>query len=274
MAEVSRRRRLIFLVDDNVGADRDRAAALCRELAGLRVPWISQCSVEAARHEDFVRLLAGSGCQGLLLGFESLNPATLHAMNKSFNARAGAFDAALANLSRHRIRIFGTFVFGYGSDTPDSFDSAVQFARRGAFFAAAFNHLVPFPGTPLYSRLQTEGRLLYDRWWLDPDYTFNTVAFRPAGMSPDDLRKNCLAARREFHSLASIVRRAAGRANRSDPRTLPGYIFSNLLHRLDIGRRDGYPLGDKTWTGRLLRSRPASPDLPVLSAAAAGCSSS
>jgi radical SAM superfamily enzyme YgiQ (UPF0313 family) len=273
MAEVARQRRLVFLVDDNIGADRDRAGELLRELARLRVPWVSQCSVDAVRDEEFVGLLAGSGCQGLLVGFESLNAATLRAMNKRFNARAGAFEESLANLRRHRIRIFGTFVFGYDDDAAGSFDSAVEFAQRGAFFAAAFNHLVPFPGTPLYRRLQAEGRLLYERWWLDPEYTFNRLAFRPAGMSPNELRQACLGARREFHSLASIARRAFGLANRSGLRMLAGYLTSNLLHRLDVGRRDGYPLGDRSWKGPLLRSQPPSPGRSVFRGAAAGCAS-
>ena len=41
------------------------------------------------------------------------------------------------------------------------------------FTFAAFNVLMPYPGTPFYERLKAEGRLLYDeRWWLHPRLPF------------------------------------------------------------------------------------------------------
>jgi radical SAM superfamily enzyme YgiQ (UPF0313 family) len=272
MIEVSGYRRLIFLVDDNLGADRERAKDFFRELAGRGIRWVGQCSIDAARDEEFLELLARSGCAGVLIGFESLDPATLRSMDKSFNA-AGGFAEPLRNLARHRIRIYGTFMFGYEGDTPESFDRAVDFATQGDFFIAAFNHVVPFPGTPLYRRLEREGRLLYERWWLDEGYSFNDIAFRPKNMSPRELRERCLAARRKFYSLPGILRRAFGRANRSDLRMFWNYFPINVLHRREIGRRDGHPLGDCTWQGRLLRSRPAGPRPAAVRGAAAGCTS-
>jgi radical SAM superfamily enzyme YgiQ (UPF0313 family) len=272
MVEVARTRRLIFLVDDNIAADRERAKEFFRELDGRGVRWVGQCSIDAARDEEFLELLARSGCAGVLIGFESLDPNTLRSMNKNFNVAAG-YDEALRNLARHRIRIYGTFVFGYGADTPESFDRAVEFATRGGFYIAAFNHVVPFPGTPLYRRLEREGRLLYERWWLDDDYRFNDVAFRPESMSAAELRERCLAARRKFYSLPGILRRAFGRANRSDARMFWNFFPINILHRHEIGRRDGHPLGDRTWQGRLLKSRPAGSGTSVVRGAASGFAS-
>ena len=70
----------------------------------------------------------------------------------------------IANLRRHRIRVYGTFIFGYDGDTPESFDPTVAFAQEHALYIAAFNHLTPFPGTPLYRRLEKENRLLYEAY--------------------------------------------------------------------------------------------------------------
>ena len=67
-------------------------------------------------------------------------------MNKSFNTMRGGYEAALANLRRHGIRLYGTFIFGYDDDTPDSFAATVDFAEAHGFYIAAFNHLTPFPG--------------------------------------------------------------------------------------------------------------------------------
>ena len=171
----------------------------------MQIRWVSQSSINAAHDEEFLDLLARSGCKGVLIGFESLDPDNLKDMNKSFNTMRGGFDKALANLRRHGIRVYGTFIFGYDRDTPESFRATVEFAKEHALYIAAFNHLTPFPGTPLYERLETQGRMLYERWWLDERYSYNRIPFQPAAMEPEELQRNCLAARREFYSWPSIL---------------------------------------------------------------------
>ena len=113
---------------------------------------MSQASINAAHDEEFLDLISRSGCQGLLIGFESLERDTLRLMKKKFNTMGGGYEKALANLRRFHIRLYATFVFGYGNDTAQTFDDAVEFANRHRFYMAAFNHLTPFPGTPLYDR--------------------------------------------------------------------------------------------------------------------------
>ncbi len=112
----------------------------------------------------------------------------LTSMSKTSTPCAAASKVALANLRRHDIRVYGTFIFGYDGDTPSSVDAAAEFAIEQRFYIAAFNHLTPFPGTPLYTRLQREGRLLLERWWLDDRYRYNDLPFRPRHMKPDEVR--------------------------------------------------------------------------------------
>ena len=81
----------------------------------------------------------------------------------------------------------------------------MQLSAEDFFCFAAFNILMPYPNTPLYRKLQTEGRLLYDgKWWLHPQYRFNHAAFRPQLMSPEELTEACFQARSRFNSLGSI----------------------------------------------------------------------
>jgi radical SAM superfamily enzyme YgiQ (UPF0313 family) len=244
--------RLVFFVDDNVTADVRAAKELCRALVPLRIRWVSQAAITAAHDEELLDLMVRSGCQGLLIGFESLDEENLAAMNKRFNAGRGGFDAALANLRRHRLRVYGTFVFGYDRDTAESFAPTVEFATRHAFYIAAFNHLTPFPGTPLYGRLAAEGRLLYEAWWLDDGYSYNRIPFRPCGMPAEELQRACLAARRAFYSWPNILRRGWNAVNRADVFMWRNFYPINAMHRRDVRLRDHYPLGDEGWTGTLL----------------------
>jgi radical SAM superfamily enzyme YgiQ (UPF0313 family) len=166
----------------------------------------------------------------------------------------GGFEKALANLRRHRIRLYGTFVFGYDADTPASFGETVKFAQDHGMYIAAFNHLTPFPGTPLYTRLQAESRLLYDKWWLDAAYSYNKIPFKPAGMGPEELRTSCLAARRSFYSWPSILRRGMDAVNRADFFMWRNFFLINALHRDDVSLRDHYPLGDEGYVGELVKA--------------------
>ena len=241
-----------FFVDDNITSNLEEAKELYRALIPLRIRWVSQGSINAAHDEEFLELIVRSGCEGLLVGFESLHEANLRAMNKAWNGAHGGMEQALANLRRHCIRLYATFVFGYDEDTPRTFLDTVAFAKRHAFYIAAFNHLTPFPGTPVYAHLAEQGRLRYDEWWMDPGYAYNEIPFRPARMEAHELARHCLEARASFFSLPSILRRFADPVNRANFLMARHFPLINLLIRREVHQRDRLPLGDEGYVGELL----------------------
>jgi radical SAM superfamily enzyme YgiQ (UPF0313 family) len=243
-------KRLIFFVDDNITGQREYARALFRALEPLNIRWVSQASITVAHDEEMLALMRASGCMGVLIGFESLSSANLAQMGKSFNQMRGGYEVALANLRRYGIRLYVTFVVGYDHDTPAIFRDTVDFALRHRFFITAFNHLTPFPGTPLYHRLETEGRLLYDRWWLHPEYRYGMVPFQPRGMSAAQVEQGCVQMRTEFYRLASLVRRGLDwRVNCNRPTMLANYVLINWMIRREVMQRISYPLGDESAVG-------------------------
>lgn len=257
VAEVRRlapARPLFFFVDDNITSNPREAKSLYRALAPLKIRWVSQASITLAHDEELLELLVASGCQGVLIGFESLRDETLNAMNKGFSLARGGYEKALENLRRHRIRIYSTFVFGYDHDTPDTFRETIDFARRHAFYISAFNHLTPFPATPLFRRLEAEGRLRFERWWLDRAYRYNMIPFHPRGMSANDLARHCVEARRAFYSWPSIARRAFDPVNRADGGMFRSFFLINAMIRTEVTQRDGYPLGDEAFDKPLLKA--------------------
>lgn len=237
--------RNLFFVDDNFAADAERTRCLLEALAPLRRRWVAQVALNVAGDEAMLRLMKRSGCSGVLIGFESLDQETLRRMGKGVNLRgADLYTRALDRLRRHGIAVYGTFVFGYDNDTEDQFRRTLDFAVRHGLFFAAFNHLVPFPGTPVYERLRQEGRLVSDPWWLSDGYRFGDVAFHPRQMSAERLADLCYEYRRRFYALSSIARRARNwRANCTAPLGLPLYLALNLAGRRDAVHRQGLPLG-------------------------------
>jgi radical SAM superfamily enzyme YgiQ (UPF0313 family) len=236
--------RHIFLVDDNIFVDVAKAKELFRALIPLKIRWSCQVSIDVAGNDELMRLLEQSGCTTAVVGFESLDVANLRQMRKAWNLRQLDYATAVRRFHDHGIMIYGSFVFGYDHDTVDTFDRSFEFALRSKFYLANFNPLTPMPGAALYDRMLAEGRLLYDRWWLAPDYRYGQATFRPRGMTADELTEGCFRARREFNRYTSIARRALDPgANCRDPYRLGLFAVSNLVSRREIWRKQGRRLG-------------------------------
>ena len=233
-----------FIVDDNIVSQPAKARELCRELIPLGIRWVGQASIHIARDEELLELMVASGCLGVLIGMESLDPKNLRDMGKEWNLASGGYAESLASFRKHGLAVYGTFVFGYDNDDPHVVQQSIDFAREQKLFLAAFNHLVPFPGTPLYRRLEQEGRLLHPRWWLDPNCRVGDVVFRPKRLDPLELKGLCLDARRQFYSWRSIAGRLCDRSANAANLLMTGvYLGLNIGAHFDIDLRQGLQLG-------------------------------
>jgi radical SAM superfamily enzyme YgiQ (UPF0313 family) len=242
MEETGSRR--FFIVDDNIVSQPAKARELCREVTPLGVNWVGQASIHIAQDDELLAMLAASGCRGLLIGMESINPANLAAMGKDWNLAQASYADSLRQFRKHGLAVYGTFVFGYDEDDWSVVRESVAFAREHKLFLAAFNHLVPFPGTPLYRRLREQSRMLTDPWWLDPTGRVGDVTFRPKKLSAADLESACLWARRQFYSWPSICERLWDyRANSSSLAMLSVFLGLNVGSHFDIDLRQGLQLG-------------------------------
>jgi len=236
--------RRFFIVDDNIASQPSKVRELCRELIPLRIGWVGQTSIHIAHDEPLLELMVESGCKGVLIGMESLDQSNLRDMGKSWNLAAGSYGQSLECFRKHGLAVYGTFVFGYDNDDRAAVQRSLEFAREQKLFLAAFNHLVPFPGTPLYRRLESQCRLLSPKWWLDPRGRVGDVTFRPNRVSPEELQAMCLEARRQFFSWGSILGRLADRrANARSAMMLGVYLGLNIGAHFDIDLRQGLRLG-------------------------------
>lgn len=239
--------RRVFLVDDNLTADPAAARALLAAIAPLRRQWLTQLSIEAAGDESLVRELARAGCRGVLIGFEALDGEVLSAMNKGPARRGVGYHDGLARLRDHGIPVYGTFVFGYDGVNRDQFERCLEFALRERLFLAAFNHLVPFPGTPLHRQLAEQGRLVHPRWWLEPGVRFGEVVFEPRGMGRAELAATCQEFRQRFYRWSSTLRRWDWSANCRTPGMAALFLMLNRFSGREVAARMGLPLGDGLW---------------------------
>ena len=104
---------------------------------------------------------------------------------------------------------------------------------------------MPYPKTPLYQRLQSEGRLLYDeKWWLHPEFRFNHAPFKPALISPEELTQLGFHCREKFNSVGNIIHRALEpRTNLRSLTRFGIYLIYSRLFRQESFKKHGMRLG-------------------------------
>ena len=245
--ERRRKRSAVFFVDDNIVADRAAAKELFRALVPLKLSWVSQASLDMLEDDELMGLMAESGCLGNVIGFESVDERNVRAMGKVANRGGGLerYQGYVEKLRSFGLQTWAAFTLGHEYDTPESIRELLDFALRSTFAFAAFNVLMPYPGTLLYARLSEEGRLLYGgRWWLSPDYRFNHAAFVPRLMTPDQLTEAGLECRRLFNSFPSILSRAFGtRTNLRNLFRLGLALSYGTLFRREAFKKQGMLLG-------------------------------
>lgn len=237
-------RRRVFLVDDNLTAQPAAAHLLLEVLAGVGIPWLTQFSIEAAGNEALVKALSKAGCKGVLIGFEALDASTLAAMNKGPTRHGVSYAEGLKRLADHGIPVYGTFVFGYDGVHRQQFERCLDFALETRLCMAAFNHLVPFPQTPLYRTLETQGRLPVPKWWLKPNGRFGEVVFTPKGMTAQELANTCHEFRQKFYTWSSILRRAWSKSNCGTVGRAATYFALNRFSGHAARARQDLPIGD------------------------------
>jgi radical SAM superfamily enzyme YgiQ (UPF0313 family) len=194
----------VIFWDDNIAADLDYAKELCRALIPYRKWWSSQTSVHAGYDDEFLSLAARSGCKQLFLGLESVCQDSLDHAGKTFN-RVEEYRKIIHNIHTHGISVQAGLVFGFDQDTPAVFDDTLRFLEQNGVQNATFNMLTPYPRTPLFARLEREGRILTRDW---DKYNGRTdVVFQPKHMSCEQLQQGFDAVNRRFYSFGSIARR-------------------------------------------------------------------
>ena len=243
----SQNRKDVFFVDDNIVADKEKAKELFRALKPLKIRWVSQGSLDMLSDRELMRLMVDSGCLGLVVGFESINDKSLREMNKGINQeyRDEEYKKAIEELRQWGLQTWAAFTVGYDNDTLESIRKTYEFALKSKFTFAAYNILMPYPGTRLFDKMKDEKRLLYDGcWWLHDDYRFNYASFLPKNMTSDELTAAALECRNLFNSPKSILYRVfEPRTNFRNPLRFLYYWVYNPLFRREVFEKQGMPFG-------------------------------
>jgi len=198
----------LFFVDDALGLNRMVAKELFTDMIPLRRQWLAQGTVSLAEDPELLGLMKRAGCLGLLIGFESVQKDTQDEVNK-IKSLGIDFYEAMRRFHGEGFGILGCFVFGFDYENKDVFEQTHEFIMRSRMDCAQLRILTPYPGTRLYQRLLSEGRLFVDDWWLR-GYPPDTLLYQPKGMTADELITGFARLNRQVYSFGAMTRRFFG----------------------------------------------------------------
>jgi radical SAM superfamily enzyme YgiQ (UPF0313 family) len=176
---------MVFFVDDNFAINRARTKSLLRDMIRYDacIPWTGQISINLLQDEELVQLIAGSGGRWIFMGLESVDPVSLKLAHKEFN-KPGHYEAVLNTLAKYNLYGITSFIYGLDGDGPGVSRNTVAQIDQWPPCLSVFGLLTPYPGTPLYDRLQVEGRVTRPQHWLD--FRPFKTAYLPKGLTPEE----------------------------------------------------------------------------------------
>jgi radical SAM superfamily enzyme YgiQ (UPF0313 family) len=218
----------VFFIDDNFAINRKRTKSLLRDMIARDacLPWIAQISMNLLRDEELVQLIAASGGRWIFMGLESIDSSSLKAAHKEFN-RPDEYAAILNLLAKHGLYAITSFIFGMEADRLGVSEKTYQHIDTWPPGLPVFGILTPYPSTPLYDRLQREGRLTRPEHWLD--FKAFKAAYLPKGLSGDEVEAEVRRAWSHCYDPAAF--RRAQRWLRENQKTY-GHQVTHFVARL------------------------------------------
>lgn len=231
----------LWFPDATLTANPRKARELLQALIPLKVRWLGQITLNVAKDEAMLDLLAESGCWLAGIGFDSLSSLNIKTARKVQN-RVEDYARVIRALHDRRIAIEGNFVFGFDEDREDVFDATARFVVETGIDLPEFYVLTPYPDTELYRRFRREGRIVDHDWsHYDNTHFHYLPVYEPKHMSREALQAGCRRAEAKVYSLHGLLRRLT----RSRVIHVPVLIANWIYHRRLVQRNDLIPVGEQ-----------------------------
>jgi len=173
-----------FIVDDNFIGNKKAA----KELLRMIVSWQKQheyplrlnteASINLADDPELLELMYEANFRAVFIGIETPRAASLKETKKFQNLAGDSLEAKLSRVQNAGLDISAGFIVGFDNDDEAIFEDQYRFIQNNGIVLAMTGMLTAIPKTPLYERLQKQGRLRLH------DVNCNFV---PQQMSPEQL---------------------------------------------------------------------------------------
>lgn len=198
----------IELADDNTFANKKHGKSVAGLFQKYNIKWFTETDISIAKDDDLLGLLRDSGCAQLLIGLESPDREGLKGIELNANwkeKQVEKYFEAIEKIQSYGISVNGCFILGLDGHDEKVFEDTLDFVKRSKLTEVQITLLTPFPGTPLYMRLLTEGRLLSTGDW--ENCTLFDLNFHPKLMTAKVLNEKFRWLMKEIYSLEMVAQR-------------------------------------------------------------------
>jgi radical SAM superfamily enzyme YgiQ (UPF0313 family) len=202
-----------FIVDDNLIGNKKAVKALLRDLIAWQqanlypMTFSTEASIDLAEDPELMQLMADANITQVFVGIETVNEEALRETRKIQNLqdRSGTMLQKVHRIQETGIEVWCGLIVGFDHDDPGIFAAQRRFVQDARIVHAMVNMLVAIPRTPLYKRLEAEGRL-------DLSANFEGMGelgtnILPRGFSRDALRRGYVALMQELYAPAAYFDR-------------------------------------------------------------------
>jgi radical SAM superfamily enzyme YgiQ (UPF0313 family) len=157
----------IYFVDDNFIGNRKAALDLLPHLVawqqrnGFRTRLACEATLNVAKRPEILTLMREAYFVSIFCGIETPNPDALKAIHKDHNMMVPIMEA-IKTLNSFGMEVVSGIILGLDTDTPDTGKHLLDFIERSNIPMLTINLLQALPKTPLWDRLEREGRLIGD----------------------------------------------------------------------------------------------------------------
>ncbi|HII15015.1 MAG TPA: radical SAM protein [Nanoarchaeota archaeon] len=193
----------IHIIDDNFANRKERVLEFCNEVKkkqlkftltfpnGIRLNCLD---------EEILKALKGIGCYSVIVGIESGSEKILKDMKKSL--APGIIKEKIKLIDSFGIDVTGFFIIGYPTETRETIEQTIKFAKGLKLKRAHFSLFLPLPGTEITEQLIKEGKLKTVNW---AGLSYTKVQYVPEGMTEDELKRYQQKAFMEFYLRPKII---------------------------------------------------------------------
>jgi radical SAM superfamily enzyme YgiQ (UPF0313 family) len=174
--------------------------------------------------DELLKLAKQAGCIAWYVGFESVSQETLNKIGKRSN-NVEDYVATTKKIHEYGMVVSGSFIFGFDEDTMSTPAEILKMMDKMEIDLAELNILTPFPGTPLFNRLEKEGRIVNKVWFNYREGQPGTVpVFKPKKMTVEELQKQSDLLFNRWY----LFRKSIKRMSKSIPYGFYPFMFTAL----------------------------------------------
>jgi len=196
--------KFFVFIDSSLMFNTNFSKQLFKEIRNFNKKFIMLGNInDFEKDDELLKLAADAGLMQINVGLESPDQFAVDSVGKRTN-KVKSYASTVSKIHDYGIGVLGYFMFGFDTDTSKTFDKTLDFSNDIKLDITNFMILTPYPGTPIYLQLESEGRIITKDW---SKYDLDNVVFQPKNMSPEVLQSETKRVAKEYYSSFNVMKR-------------------------------------------------------------------